>query len=354
MDGPDPARVSAAVRTAVRDIAADGTPVAVVVRRRGEVIVSAAAGQDADGRPFTGDRPVFLYSAIKPVAALAVLMAVVDGQLGLDDTVASRWPAFAVHDKGGVTVREALAHAAAVPGWDPPIPVATLGDPVAAADALAASRPWWTPGEPGEHAVSYGNLLDGLLRAATGHDILRWAARAREAVGGGPTILPEEGPRAPAPLRDPGGEWRRAQSGAGGLMGHLLTHPPELLDVEWVNGPAGRALVAPAVTGYGSADDLALLWDWWRSPAAVSVLGSTLHAESLAVQSSGHDHVLDRPVGWGLGPQVDDEEVGMGGVGGCAGWIHRPTDLAIGLTTCEVGPYERLDPIDEALADLAG
>lgn len=347
---PPAAAVAAAVEEAVAAIAATGAPVAVVAMRGGEVLASAASGADMTGQAFTVDRPVFLYSAIKPVAALAVLLAASRGALDLDDRVAATWPAFGAHGKDDVTVRQALAHAAAVPGWAPGTDVATVADREAAARALAASPPWWPIGEPGEHAVSYGTLLDGILRAATGEDILAWAERAREVIGGGPTLLP--GDRAPAPLEDPDGAWRAAQSQAPGLMGQLLTTPPELLDVGWVNGPSGRALVAPAVTGYGSAADLALLWDWWASPAAEAALGHDLWAASLAVQAAGHDHVLDRPVGWGLGPQVDEAEVGMGGVGGCAGWIHRPTDLAIGLTTCQVGPYERLDPIDEALARL--
>jgi CubicO group peptidase (beta-lactamase class C family) len=349
---PDADVVRRSVEAAVGAIAADGGPVAVVVRRGEEVLVELAAGHDADGRPFTTRRPVFLYSAVKPVAALAVLTAVARGRLALDDPVAATWPAFAAHGKGAVTVRQALAHAAAVPGWDPPVPVEVLADVVAAEALLAAQPPWWSPGEPGEHATSYGHLLDGILRHATGEDVLSWAGRAAAATGTALSLLPGTGAREPARLVDAGGAWRARQLAAPGLMGRLLREPPELLDVAWLDGAAGRTLVAPAVTGYGSAADLAGLWAWWTGPGGAAHLGAVLRDESLRPQVVGHDHVLDRPVAWGLGPQVDEDGVGMGGVGGSSGWHDTDLGLSVGVTTCAVGPSDRLDPLDDALAAL--
>lgn len=332
------------------EVVADGTPAALVVRRDEDLLLERSAGTDRDGRPFTPDRPVFLYSAVKPLAALAVLVAAADGAVDLDAPVALAWPGFAAHGKDRVTVAEALAHAAAVPGWPTAITGAELADREAAAEALASSPPWWPPGEPGEHAISYGHLCDGILRHATGEDVLAWGDRALTAVTAGSLSLrPGTGERAPAPLEDPDGVWRAAWLATPGLMGDLLRNPAELLDVDWVNGPDGRALVAPAVTGYGSAHDLAALWAWWTGPRAADRLGDGLRDRSLSSVVTGHDHVLDREVAWGLGPQVDATSVGMGGVGGCAGWHEVALGWSIGLTTPRVGPMERFDPIDEAL-----
>lgn len=333
-------------------ITADGTPAALVVRRGDEVVVDLAVGTDRTGAPFTSDRPVFLYSAIKPVAALTVLVAAADGALDLDAPVSATWPAFAAYGKQDVTVATALAHGAAVPGWRAPVSGRDLLDRPGAEAALAASEPWWPVGEPGEHAVSYGHLVDGILRHATGKDVLTWGLAALEATGTGLSLLPGTGDRAPAPLEDPDGTWRATWLQTPGVMGELLRNPADLLDVDWVNGPDGRALVAPAVTGYGSAHDLAGLWAWWTGRGAADRLGQQLRDRSVTPHLQGADHVLDAEVGWGLGPQVDGDDVGMGGVGGCVGWYDAAQGLSIGYATPRVGPFGRLDPLDEAVAAL--
>jgi CubicO group peptidase (beta-lactamase class C family) len=331
----------------------DGCPAALVVREGDRVVVDLAAGTDRRGVPFTSHRPVFLYSAIKPVAALAVLVAAVDAGLDLDVPVASVWPDFAAHGKDRVTIAQALAHGAAVPGWRERWSGRALRDGEAAEAALAAAAPWWPVGEPGEHAVSYGHLADGILRHATGRDVVAWAADAVGATGTRLSIVPPDGERAPAPLDDPHGAWRDSMRETPGLMGELLQNPPELLDVHWLNGPEGRSLVAPAVTGYGSAHDLAGLWAWWRGDAAAERLGTDLRDRSLRPEIIGHDHVLDRHVAWGLGPQIDPDSFGMGGVGGCGGWHEVTLGLSIGLTTPRVGPADRFDALDEAVRSLS-
>lgn len=326
----------------------------MVVLRRGEVVVERAAGRTADGRDFTSRTPVFLYSAVKPVAALCVLVAAADGALDLDEPVALSWAGFGAHGKDRVTIATALAHGAGVPGWRDPVTIADLADREAAADALAAARPWWPPGEPGEHAVSYGHLLDGILGHATGRDITAWWPRAVEACGATIDLVPGTGDRRPAPLEDPGGAWRDGWTRAIGPMADLLANPAALLDVDVVNHGPVRSLVAPAVTGYASAHDLARLHAWWASPDAAARLGPDLHRRMRSPSLVGHDHVLDRHVAWGLGQQFEaDGSFGMGGVGGCAGWWVPDVDLAVGITTPVTGPLDRLDPIDDAVAAIA-
>ena len=183
--GATPPRWAEGLRRAFDRIVADGTPAALVVRRGDEVVVDLARGHDRTGRSFTSHRPVFLYSAVKPVAALAALVAVADGALDLDVPVVRVWPAFGAHGKDTVTVAQALAHGAAVPGWPAGTTIDDLRDPVAAAERLAGSPPWWAPGEPGEHALTYGHVVDGILRHATGRDVVAWARDAVAAAGTG-------------------------------------------------------------------------------------------------------------------------------------------------------------------------
>lgn len=344
--------VVAPLADAFAELTRDGAPTALVVRRGDDVVVDLAAGHDAPGRPFTAATPVFLYSAVKPYTALTALLAVADGGLVLDAPVAAVWPAFDARGKDEVTVAQALAHGAAVPGWSPPVTVDRLAETEAAAELLAAASPWWTPTEPGEHAVSYGHLVDGILRHGTGRGVASWWPDVRRATGVAIDLVAGSDAREPAPLDDPGGAWRDGWLAAPEHMGELLRHPAELLDVAWVNGPAGRRLVAPAVTGYGSAHDLAHLWSWWSGPRGRSTLGASLHARSLGAEVTGHDHVIDADVRWGLGPQIDDDGYGMGGVGGCVGYHDRRLGLSFGFTTPRVGPLDRLDPLDDALAQL--
>lgn len=348
----DIARIAAAFDHAFDRMVAGGTPAALVVRRGDEVVAERAAGHDRDGRPFTADRPVFLYSAVKPLTALAALCAVADGVLALDVPVASVWPAFGAHGKDRLTVAQALAHGAGLAAFPPGTTAADLADRVAVAEALVAMPPAWPPGEPGEHAFTYGHVVDGILRHATGRDVLAWGAEAAAATGTGLSLQPGDGDRAPTPLEDPDHRWRDHWLAERGTMGELLRDLPELLDVDWVDGPAGRALVAPAVTGYGSAHDLAGLWAWWTGDGAVERLGRDLRDRSLRPEVVGHDHVLGRDVAWGLGPQVDPSGVGMGGVGGCVGWYEQALDLSIGFTAPRMLSMEHTDPLDEAIEAL--
>lgn len=341
-----------AVADAFATVTAGGLPAAFVLHRAGERVVGLSSGVDATGRPFTIGTPVFLFSVVKPFAALTVLLAVADGWVDLDRPVAADWPAFGAHGKDAVTVRTLLAHGAAVPGWREPVRIADLRDRPAAAAALAASPPWWPPGEPGEHAVSYGHLVDAVLRACTGRDVIAWWERVRAATGADLRLRPGEGPVAPAPLEDPRGRWRRARRRASGPMGGLLRNPPGLIDAAVLNGPQVRALVAPAVTGYASAEALAAAWQWWNGAGGTGALGRRLRDEALRPQLTGHDHVLGRRVAWGLGPQIDEDFIGLGGAGGCVAGHDPLRGLSMAFTTPRLGSFDRLDPLEAALSAL--
>lgn len=338
------------LRAATEEVAARCGAVAVVARRHGDVVLDHAVGTTSNGRGFSSSTPVFLYSAVKPMAALCVLLAVADGALDLGDHVAAHWPAFGTHGKDLITVAEALAHGAAVPSWRRPMSVEELADRKDAAEELAASAPWWPPGEPGEHALSYGHLLDGLLRHATGRDITAWWQDAVAATGVPIDLVAGTGDRTPAPLVDPDHRWRDAWQTMGGRMAELLGGAAGLLDVNVVNGEEVASLVAPAVTGYASAHDLAAFWTWWAGPEATTRLGGEHHRRPVL---SGSDHELEEDVAWGLGPQFNPNgSYGMGGIGGCVGWYGPELDLAIGVTTPVVGTLERLDPLQDAIASL--
>src|SRR5688500_5667055 len=69
---------------------------ALTVRRHGEVVVDLREGWIDPGRTrqWAADTQVNVYSVGKPVIALAVLLLVDRGLVGLDDPVARHWPRF--------------------------------------------------------------------------------------------------------------------------------------------------------------------------------------------------------------------------------------------------------------------
>ena len=150
---------------------ADGTDVgaSLAVIREGELVVDLWGGEARPGVPWTENTIVQVWSVTKTMAALTTLVLVERGELDLDAPVASYWPEFGAAGKETVLVRHLLAHTSGVAGWTEPITVEQLLDLPYAESALAAQAPWWTPGEgSGYHMNTYGHLIDGLVRAATG------------------------------------------------------------------------------------------------------------------------------------------------------------------------------------------
>ena len=84
---------------------------------RGELVVDAWAGvaDSATGRPVDGDTLFTVFSCGKGITATVVHLLAERGKLDYDDPVARHWPAFAVHGKANVTIRQVMSHTAGVP-----------------------------------------------------------------------------------------------------------------------------------------------------------------------------------------------------------------------------------------------
>lgn len=103
---------------------------AVTVYRDGRAVADLWAGvSDPEGtRPWERDTAQVVRSATKGVAAACLLLLHQRGQLDLDAPVGTYWPEFKAHGKDRVTVRDALAHRAAVPALDRPLTPAEAVD----------------------------------------------------------------------------------------------------------------------------------------------------------------------------------------------------------------------------------
>jgi CubicO group peptidase (beta-lactamase class C family) len=71
--------------------------------------------------------------------------------------------------------------------------------------------------------------------------------------------------------------------------------------------------------------------------------------------ATGHDLVLDRPVVWTLGFQVDDEdghpEIGMGGGGGSSAWAEPTAGYGAAYLTRGLGGHDRGEEGWQAVRD---
>lgn len=145
------------------------TGASVAVVQDGELVVDLWGGEKRPGEPWTEDTLVQVWSVTKTMAALTVLVLADRDVLDLDAPVSAYWPEFR-DDR--VLVRHLLSHTSGQAGWTEPLDVTEMLDLEHANALLAAQEPWWEPGTAsGYHMVSYGHLLDGLVRAATGRPL---------------------------------------------------------------------------------------------------------------------------------------------------------------------------------------
>jgi CubicO group peptidase (beta-lactamase class C family) len=334
-----------------------GAATAAVVDGRPVVDLWGGTADDA-GTPWARDTIVHLYSVTKPFVATCALVLVDRGRVALDDPVAAIWPAFAKAGKRDVTLRHLLAHQAGLLTLTGIHEPAVLLDWERTTALLAAERPAWEPGSrAGEHALFFGHLVGEVVRRVDGRTV---GAVLRDEVAGpwGLDVhvgLTADEQARTATLIDPGGAWRTRMRGApAALYRRALTNPPGLLEVDVVNSAAWRAAEIPAVNGHGTARGVAA---FYGALAAGGVLGETrllsssLLDEALRTQAEGVDALLERPVRWGLGFQLEDDGFGLGGIGGSVGWGDRAARTGFAYVTRRMGDHDRADAVEQSFAD---
>ena len=182
---------------------------------------------------------VMTFSVAKPFAALAFLDAVGDGAVGLDQPVASVWPAFGCLGKDVATIA----------AFSPTRRVSRRSRRRPSTSGTTTARLLWTswgstdpihrPGDGlAEHALTSGHLLDEVLRRATGEPLVERFARLVDQAGWDLHLRVEEHDLTRiARLVEPGGTWR-----SGYLddprWGPALGRPPGLLNVDVLNSEA--------------------------------------------------------------------------------------------------------------------
>ena len=290
-----------------------GGSVAVVLD--GEMVVDIWSGWADTERtvPWERDTITNLWSTTKTMTALAALVLVDRGELDVHAPVARYWPEFAANGKEAIEVRHLMSHTSGVAGWDQPVTVADILDPVASVERLAAQAPWWEPGSAsGYHGINQGHLIGEVVRRITGQSLGTFFADeiagplgADFHIGLDPkhdgrvaTVVPPPpmefdldsmDPTSPGfrffvgPVIDPSfcntPEWRRAEIGAAGGQGNARS----------------VARIQSVVSHGGQVDDVRLL-----SPSTIDLI--------FEEQSNGVDLCLGIPLRFGIGYALADTE----------------------------------------------
>jgi CubicO group peptidase (beta-lactamase class C family) len=350
---------------------------AVAVYRDGHRVVDLWGGtKDVDGtEPWQRGTAQVVRSATKGVAAAVPLLLRQRGELDLDAPVGEYWPEFKARGKDRVLVRHVLNHRAGLPLLDHPLTPEEALDPHKGPTAVAAQDPVWEPGtDHGYHALTYGWMLDELVRRVTGRGTGEWIAaeiagplgldlwlglpEAEENAGRtgrvGRIEAPEPATGAGLRVRpkrsvteaydDPNSLTRRAFA--------AITPFPDQ------NEPAYRAAALPATNGIATADGLARFYaaligevDGIRlfDPATVGL--------ARAEESAGPDRVLVVNTRFGLGhmlhgsasPLLGPGSFGHPGRGGALGFADPETGVAFGYVTNGFRKTVTADPRAQAL-----
>lgn len=146
-----------------------GASFAVV--HQGRQVLDLWGGLTPDGGAWSSDTKCIIASGTKGIVAAAVLICVERGLFDLDAPMSSLWPEFAVGDKGGVSVGDALAHVAGVPGLERKVTPAEFGDLQVMARYVAEQTPFVKVGEPSYHAATYGWIVAEIIRRVDGRSV---------------------------------------------------------------------------------------------------------------------------------------------------------------------------------------
>jgi CubicO group peptidase (beta-lactamase class C family) len=145
---------------------------------RGKLVVDLWGGQARPGQSWREDSLACVASVTKSWAAIVVERLVEQGLLDHTSPVSTWWPEFAANGKDHVTLHDLFTHSSGVLGFDGACAFLDADacngwkDLDGIAERLAASTPSWTPGtRNGYHAISYGWLLNELVRRVSGNTI---------------------------------------------------------------------------------------------------------------------------------------------------------------------------------------
>lgn len=323
-----------------RVVAAQGEGgAALAVYRDGVPVVDLVAGN------YRPDSLQVVFSVTKLVSALVAARLEAAGILDLDAPLADVWPEFDKPSTRAITTRMVLAHRTGIPAVDPEFSLQQLADGAEDA-AVSAQEPYWEPGtRHGYHAFTYGTMLDGVIRRATGLKIADHVARDFAApldlelwLGYPPALRsrlqPVIRPRIVTTERTVATAARATIPP--GQIGRLS----RTTDV--YNDRLFSEAGFPSVGGVAGARDLArMLAATLGEVDGVRLLDASALTGLVRERSAGIDEVLGIPIRFGSGvqlpfpqlPLLSPSSFGHEGAGGSVALADPESGLSIGYTT---------------------
>lgn len=348
---------------------------ACCVYLNGRVVVDLWGGTTAPGggQPYTADTLQMVWSTTKGITAIAAHILAQEGKLDFDAPVVEYWPEFGVEGKAEIPVRWLFSHRSALVGVDQPfgLDAVLAWNPIV--NALAAQRPFWTPGSAhGYHAYTYGWLAGEVIRRVAGKSVGKVVA---ERIAGPLDLefwigLPEAQAKRVAPLipvpaaaagTPPDPLVARIMDST--TLAHkaftVLAMPP----VASNQYPFWSAEV-PAGNGIGTARALARMYAACIGEVdGVRLLSAETLERAMVTQSRGEDLVLPYETHFGTGfqlpfpfrPMAGEGSFGHHGSGGSVGFAHKELGFSFGYVMNQMRSAYGLDPrtsgLIEALQD---
>jgi CubicO group peptidase (beta-lactamase class C family) len=178
--GMDPARVARVVAKFRRQQAQGVFPGGqLVVRRRGRLVVDEAVGVARGLRPnehesrleFTRERRSGLFSAGKPLVAIAVAVLEQRGTIEVERPVSFYWPEFGHAGKAQITIIDILLHRSGLYLRELEGDWRSFGDWERIMARIAAAEPTFRRGTLAYQPMGFGWILGELVRRVTGKRI---------------------------------------------------------------------------------------------------------------------------------------------------------------------------------------
>ena len=320
-----------------------------------------------DGRPWTEDTLVMVFSSTKGATAVCAHLLAQRGELDLDAPVAAYWPEFAAAGKEDIPVRWLLSHQVGLPVFDNPLTPEEFLAWAPPVKALAAQQPVWEPGTAhGYHAGTYGWLVGEVVRRISGKSVGTFFA---DEVAGPLGLdfwigLPESEESRVArmveiDLQDGAideqalTERRRALLDAARDPDALLNRPATTGPLD-PNSRAFRAAEIPAGNGITDARSLARMYASLIGDGVdgVRLLDAETVARATAEQASGRDAVLQIATRFGLGFELNlphghlgqEGAFGHSGAGGSLGFADPKAEIAFGYVMNKMQMVASDDP----------
>jgi CubicO group peptidase (beta-lactamase class C family) len=347
---------------------------------RGRQVVDLWGGirNKRTGEPWEEDTMAIIYSATKGLSAMTLALAHSRGWLDYDERVATYWPEFGQKGKERITVRQLLAHQAALFAFDEPVDRDLVADLDRLAEVLARQAPAWEPGtRQAYHALTLGFYEGELLRRVDPlHRSLGRVFQDEIATPLGLEVyirLPEDIPNARLATLTPPDRLEMlahfpfrltldAMNPRSNIYRALIVNPGSAIALD-PHRIYARNLEVPSGGGVGTARGIAHAYGVFASgghelrlrPETLNLLA----APAIPPTHGFHDECMHGESKFSLGfmkpsaaiPFGSLSSYGSPGAGGAMGFADPETGVGYGYVTSQMGTALTGDPRDVALRD---